>query len=125
MRKDRAERILEWSERIRKQKISVQSARAWCHEIQVTYANFIAWLARFNNNDSQISSTPQAHYSQPNTSSLEKTRCFIELQESSKAGSRIALEYAGIQIHLFDNCDAVLLRKCLNVLRGITVSNFS
>jgi hypothetical protein len=48
MRKDPSERLLEWSEKIKKQKLSNKSEGAWCQEQGISYNTFQYWKKRIN-----------------------------------------------------------------------------
>lgn len=46
MQKDPSEKLLEWSEKIRAQKISSKTERNWCQEQGISYSTFQYWKAK-------------------------------------------------------------------------------
>lgn len=104
--KDRKQR--EWSQKIEKWLQSGKSARSWCRENQVVYTTFISWRTPL-----QCDLKSLTHLSSPS----EKP--FIELKDQTEPRSSITLEYKGVQIHLSDHFDGALLKRCLDLLRGI------
>lgn len=100
----------EWASKIKQCRQSGMSAKAWCRKNQVVYPTFIAWRLLLQ------------HHSEPNSlENQNKTATnplFVELKDTSKACSGIFLECEGVQIHLAQEFDSVVLEKCLKVLRG-------
>lgn len=94
--------VATWQARIDAWKESGGSMAKWCREQQINYNQFVYWkdkLDRIN------------HKSQEAISSR-----FIELVDAP-VDPGIALEYAGVQIHLKSNFDKVTLQRCVQVLR--------
>ena len=43
MRRDSSEKLLEWSEKIKQQKLSKKSAPVWCYEQEISFHTFQYW----------------------------------------------------------------------------------
>ena len=100
----------EWDSKIEQWRQSGQSARAWCKDNEVVYTTFMGWRHRLtqrqkSNRQNLSNSSPQAH--------------FVELKDKPPSSSGIRIEYEGVQIHLSMEFDPLVLKKCLQVLRGI------
>jgi hypothetical protein len=102
-----------WEIKVQEWLLSGKSARSWCKENQLVYTTFFGWYRRLKNN--QKANTP----SNKNSENLFPKTHFVELKNQSKADPGIFLEYEGVKIHLSDEFDPTILKKCLNVLRGI------
>ncbi len=48
MRKDPSERLLEWSEKIKSQKLSNKSVKEWCEEQGISHHAFQYWNQKIN-----------------------------------------------------------------------------
>jgi len=48
MQKDPSERLIEWSEKIKTQKLSNKSEVTWCREQGISYNTFQYWKKRIN-----------------------------------------------------------------------------
>jgi len=106
MAQNRNSKKLEWASTIERWKLSGKKAQAWCRENHVVYHTFLWWRNRLG-------------YSKPKKPQpLPAQTQFIELQDQPKCKSEISLEYEGVIIHLKDDFDPSLLKKCLVVLRG-------
>ena len=92
----------EWSEKVEQWRRSAKSAQAWCRENQVVYTTFIAWRKRLKLDSEDLMSYAQSP--------------FIELKDKDNSG--VCLECAGVKIHLSNDFDAALLKKCLSILQG-------
>ena len=89
------EKILEWEEKIRQQKLSGLTIESWCRQHHVTPCSFHYWKKRLNANPLTPSS-------------------FTELKNQEKSG--ITIERNGICLHV-DKCfDATTLKACLAFL---------
>lgn len=97
----------EWANKIEQWRQSGKSAQAWCKQNQVVYTTFMSWHNRLKNQTTQ---------SQSNESL--KTQ-FIELKEELKTPG-IFLEYRGVFIHLSAEFHPAALKKCIDILRGVS-----
>ncbi len=105
-----------WEIKVQQWLSSGKSVKVWCEENQVIYTTFLGWRNRLKCNDSdKINSLKQ--------NSLHSSSVgahFTELKDKPKVCSGITLECEGVQIHLLAEFDPAILRKCLNVLRGVS-----
>lgn len=96
-------KVLEWQ-------ASGKSVRVWCLENHIPVTTFYGWKARLEKS--------------PKDKSLAKSRAekvkqeFIELKDQPSCGSSLILECDGMKIHLPANFDPLILRRCLDCLRG-------
>lgn len=64
MRKNSQELLIEWSEKIKEQKLSNKSIPVWCREKGISYNTFLYWLKKITSNPLQ-SSTKSAFFEVP------------------------------------------------------------
>lgn len=53
MRKSSPERLIEWSEKIKDQKLSNKTAPVWCRENRISYNTFQYWLKKITGDNTQ------------------------------------------------------------------------
>lgn len=94
-----------WKEKVLEWQASGKKSQDWCSENNIPHTTFCGWRERLKKSDHD------------KASSKAKTG-FIELKNKAKDSSGIFLEYAGVKIHLSQDFDAALLKKCLSILRG-------
>jgi len=97
MRKSSSERLIEWSEKIKKQKLSNKSGQAWCREYGISYYTFQYWQKRIK------------ECNQPK--SVKKI--FVEIPEEK---SNIEISLPGVKLSLSDHFDKQALIRLLNLL---------
>ena len=90
------EKVLEWEEKIRQQKLSGQSIEKWCHENNVTACSFHYWKKRL---------LPK---------NVLNRSSFSELPAQNKTG--IAIECNGICLHVDKHFERSTLKTCLALL---------
>lgn len=104
-----------WEIKIQQWLSSGKSAKSWCKENQVIYNTFLGWRNYLKFSGSQkIDNLSEKTSSDPSFSKAN----FIELKNQPKTCPGISLECEGVLIHLSAEFDAILLKKCLHVLRG-------
>ena len=99
MKKDPAERLLEWSEKIKQQNLSVMTERKWCQENGISYSTFQYWKAKIN-----IKSGKN-----------QKENEFIEIPEDCPL---IEISLRGIKLSIFKDFDRNGLVHFLNLLKN-------
>src|SRR5262245_8723945 len=93
------EKILEWQQ-------SGKNSRAWCLENKIPYTTFCGWRNHIKNFQEKEDLTPK-----PKSG-------FIELKKQDDLNPGIILECNGVKIHLMADFDAIVLKRCLDCLRG-------
>ena len=103
-----------WKAKVQEWISSGKSAKAWCQENKVVYTTFLGWRDRlkFRNTQAAVKKNALDNHS--------SKAHFIELKNQQKNYPDILLECEGVKIHLSPEFDAASLKKCLNVLRGLT-----
>jgi hypothetical protein len=105
-----------WEIKVQQWLSSGKSAKAWCQENQVIYTTFLGWRNRLKcKSNRKVNSSNQHSLNDPFSKSH-----FIELKDKPKVYPDISLEYEGVKIYLSAEFDGSALRKCLDVLRGIS-----
>ena len=104
-----------WEGKIQEWRLSDKSAQIWCQENQVVYTTFLGWRSRFERQEHTQNGKPSVRKSSAHASNQNH---FIELKDKPKASTGIILECQGVQIHLLAEFDPVVLKKCLDTLRG-------
>jgi hypothetical protein len=99
MRKDSSEMLLEWSEKIKKQKLSNKSENMWCREQGIPYTTYLYWKKKIN---------------QRNPPSPKKTE-FIEIPEDP---SLIEISLRGVKLTIAKNFDKSGLLYFLSLLKS-------
>ena len=98
MKKDPTERLLEWSERIKAQKLSNMSEGKWCQQQDIRYSTFQYWKSRINRN----------------RESLKKSE-FIEIPADRPL---IEVSLRGIKLAIFKDFDQKGLIHFLSLLKS-------
>lgn len=98
MKKDSSERILEWSEKIKEQKLSNKGVAAWCAEQNISPNTFQYWKKRIKT-------------AFPPT--LTK-RSFIEIPDDNPI---IEVSIRGIRIAISKDFDRIALENFLGLLK--------
>jgi hypothetical protein len=93
------ERVLEWQK-------SGKNSRSWYQENEIPCTTFCGWRSRFNKVEEKEDLTPCTKSG------------FIELKEQKDINPGIILECSGVKIHLTAGFNAVMLKRCLDCLRG-------
>ena len=100
-----------WKDRVLEWQASGKSARAWCFENHIPITTFHSWKARLKKLPNDKSSVkPKAR---------KVKQAFIELKDQQSGDSGLILEYEEVKIHLQANFDSLILRRCLDCLRGV------
>ncbi len=100
----------DWKEKILAWQASQQSPTAWCLENKIPITTFYGWKSRFKRlNSTKIPTKIPASKVKPG---------FVELKDAKPSGMGISLEYHGALIHLEQGFDPIVLRRCLDCLRG-------
>ena len=92
----------EWLDKIKEWQASGQGAAVWCRTQNIPLTTFYGWKKRWRSKSAET-------FNQP---------LFIELKDKSKKSNFIILEIHEVKIHLTDDFDASLLKRCLAALRG-------
>jgi len=93
-----------WKERVLEWKTSGKSSKAWCQENKIPYTTFSGWKNRLKKSD--------------DNSTAEFKTGFIELKDQTQSDPGIFLECNGVKIHLKAEFDKLVLKQCLDCLRG-------
>lgn len=102
MRKDPGERLLEWSEKIKQQKLSAMTEGNWCQEQGISYNTFQYWKAKLKKlNDDNLKNL--------------KKNAFIEIPEELPL---IEISLRGIKMTIFKDFDRNGLIHFLNLLKS-------
>lgn len=96
-----------WREKVLEWKASGKDISVWCRENKIPHSTFSGWKNRFHKSDNNKAST------------RSKTG-FIELKEQRQSDSGIILEYNGVKIHLRAEFDGIVLKQCIECLKGAT-----
>ena len=99
MGQDPSERFLEWSEKIKAQKLSNLSQGKWCQEQDIRYSTFQYWKSRINRR---------------NRESLKKNE-FIEIPEDRPL---VEVSLRGIKLAIFKEFDRKGLIHFLSLLKS-------
>lgn len=95
-----------WKERVKEWESSNKNPKAWCKENQIPYTTLRGWRERLKkSNHNEIPINP--------------TKNFIELKDQAPSDPGIILEYYGVKIQLKRDFDKVVLKECLDCLRGV------
>lgn len=96
-----------WKAKVLEWKASGKNGHAWSKENHIPYTTLLGWKRRFNLKKGK--QTPSKENPSPN---------FIELKDQTPLNAGIYLEYDGIKICLEPEFDPIVLKKCLNCIRG-------
>lgn len=99
MRKSSPELLIEWSEKIKDQKLSNKSVPAWCREKGVSYNTFQYWLKKTAKNQTQ----------KPTKSN------FYEIPEESPS---IEISLPGVKLSICRDFDRSAFFEFLDLLKG-------
>ena len=102
---------LNWKEKVLEWQTSGKSIQVWCIENHIPLSTFYGWKARLEKSPDKSSAKSQA---------IKVTQEFMELKDQPSSSIGLILECEGVKIHLQPNFNAVILRKCLDCLRGIS-----
>lgn len=95
-----------WKEKVKAWESSNKNPKAWCKENKIPYTTLLGWRNRLKkSNQNKISN------------SLKKN--FIELKDTIPLDSGIILECHGVSTLLKRDFDKVVLKECLDCLRGV------
>jgi len=94
-----------WEDKVKEWQASGKSVKAWCQEQKIPPTTFYGWRERSVEGKCK-------------TKKLSKKKHFIELKDEQQTHS-ITLEFDGVKIHLSESFNALLLKRCLAVLRGV------
>jgi hypothetical protein len=95
-----------WKKKILEWKASGKNARTWSKENNIPYTTLLGWKSRFDRTEKKQLFVKQSSAS------------FIELKDQTPSNSGIYLEYQQIKICLQPGFDPIVLKQCLNCLRG-------
>ena len=93
------EKKQEWKDRIQKQHESGLSIKCWCEKNDVSSRVFYYWRFKLSQK-----------------TSLTRSQ-FTEITDSRDVG--ISIECNGVRIHLEKHFDALILKRCLSILKEI------
>lgn len=99
MKSTSTKRLLEWSEKIKKQKLSNMGVAAWCSEQNISPNTFQYWKKRINR------ASPQVH----------KKSSFLELPDEQ---SIIEISLRGIKLEISRDFDRNALVNFLSLLKS-------
>jgi hypothetical protein len=92
-----SEKLLEWSEKIKEQKLSEKTISTWCAEKEITYTTFLYWQRKIR----QLSQSPKKE--------------FIEIPEELPS---LEISLKGIKIIISKEFDRSSLIFFLNLLKA-------
>ena len=98
MKQDSSEKLLDWSENIKRQKLSNLSENAWCQEHGVSYHTFQYWKKKIH----------------PKNDSRKKEQ-FIEIPEDRPW---IEISLRGVKLSIFKDFDRGGLMSLLSLLNS-------
>lgn len=93
----------QWQDRVHEWEASGKSAKVWCQENKIPLTTLAGWKKRLKK------STVNTARTKPG---------FIELKDQVQSDPGIILEYNEVKIHLRAKFDKVVLKQCLDCLRG-------
>ena len=94
-----------WKEKVKEWESSNKNPTAWCKENQIPYTTLRGWRDRLKkSNHKKIPTQPKN---------------FIELKDQTPSDPGIILECYGVKILLSRDFDKVVLKECLDCLRGV------
>lgn len=101
---------LNWKDRVLEWQASGKSVRVWCLENHIPNSTFYGWKARLEKISKNVPLVkPKA---------MKVKQGFVELKEKQSFDCGLILECEGVKIHLKANFDRLILRQCLDCLRG-------
>ncbi len=102
----------EWKGKLLDWQASGKKPRAWCLENHIPLSTFHGWKKRF------VNLSTDAKLVKPQSTKIKQG--FIELTDRNLPDSGIVLECHGVKIHLKAEFNPLMLRKCLDCLRGLS-----
>lgn len=99
---------LKWKEKVLAWQASGKSVSVWCLENQISTTTFYGWRARLEKSPKDLTKPKDMKVKQE----------FVELKDQQSCDAGIILEYEGVKIHLQANFDQLILKRCLDCLRG-------
>lgn len=101
---------LNWKDRVIEWQVSGKSVNAWCLENHIPITTFYGWKSRL---EKQPINKPSKNF--------KAKPAFVELKDKEyleHSNSGIVLEYAEVKIHLNSRFNPLILKQCLDCLRG-------
>ncbi len=95
-----------WKEKVKEWESSNKNTKAWCKENQIPYTTLLGWRIRLKK-------------STHNKTIINPTKNFIELKDQVPSDPGLILEYDGVKILLRRDFDKIVLKNCLDCLRGV------
>ncbi len=95
-----------WKEKVREWETSNKRVNEWCRENNIPYTTLHGWRQRLKKSGHKNVST-------------KDTANFIELKDNPTPDPGVVLEYQGIKIQLKREFDKIVLKDCLDCLRGV------
>ncbi len=95
-----------WKEKVKEWESSNKNPKVWCKENQIPYTTLRGWIGRFKK-------------SNHNKIPINPTKNFIELKDQDTSDPGIILECDGVKILLKRDFDKIVLKDCLDCLRGV------
>lgn len=95
-----------WKEKVKEWESSNKNPKAWCKENQIPYTTLLGWRERLKK-------------SNHNKISINPTKNFIELKNRVPSDPGIIIECDGVKILLRRDFDKIVLKDCLDCLRGV------
>jgi hypothetical protein len=97
-----------WKERVSEWQKSGKSLRAWCQENKIPVTTFYGWRNRLKKPNGKTKQT----------TCIKAKAEFIELKDKKSDDSGVILECGGVKIYLKAEFDPLILRQCVDYLRG-------
>lgn len=97
-----------WKDKLIDWQASGKTPKVWCSENHIPISTFHGWRKRYENQK------------QTKLQSIKIEQAFVELKDRKLPDPGIILECNGVKIHLKAEFDPLILRKCLECLRGIS-----
>ena len=101
----------QWKDKVLECQASGKTIRAWCLENHIPITTFYGWKARLQKS---FKDRPLAK-----SKAKKVKQGFVELKDPTPCDPGLILECEGIKIHLQANFDSLILRRCLDCLRGV------
>lgn len=100
-----------WKDKVLEWQASGKSVRAWCLENHIPVTTFYGWKARLEKSPDKSLAKSKA---------IKVKQEFIELRDHPSSSIGFILECEGVKIHLQPSFNRVILRECLDCLRGLS-----
>lgn len=98
-----------WKDKVIEWQASGKGIKAWCIENHIPVTTLYSWKARLEKSSGKFLAKSKAIKQE-----------FVELKDQPSSSAGLILECEGVKIHLQANFNRVILRECLDCLRGIS-----